>query len=138
MKDFIQKIGSTFLAMVVLFSTMSFSVHMHYCGENLVDVGVFESADTCGMEMQQDVNEDACSTMGLDCCSDVEIVQEGQDDLKHSFENFKLDHQLFMAAWVMVYLDTFDGLEDHFIPFKEYSPPLLIRDIQILDQTFLI
>ncbi len=44
------------MAFVVLLSTMSFTMHMHYCGDTLVDTSYFVKAETCGMEMPQPVN----------------------------------------------------------------------------------
>jgi len=49
-----------------------------------------------------------------------------------------LDQQVFVASFVYSYAHLFEGLAENVIPFRDYSPPPLIRDIQILDQTFLI
>jgi hypothetical protein len=32
----------------------------------------------------------------------------------------------------------FEGLDAHIVPFREYSPPFLIRDLPLWEQTFLI
>lgn len=74
----------------------------------------------------------------MDCCSDIEVFIEGQDDLKISFDQLIFDQQLFVASFVYSYINLFEGPEENSIPFKDYSPPPLIRDVQILDQTFLI
>ncbi len=34
------------MALIVLFSTMSFSVDIHYCGDHLVDFSLSEKVDT--------------------------------------------------------------------------------------------
>ncbi len=47
------------MAIVVLLSTMSFTLDMHYCGDTLVDIAVFKKAETCGMEMQKSISEDS-------------------------------------------------------------------------------
>lgn len=127
------------MALIVLFSTMSFSVDMHYCGDHLVDFSFAEKVNTCMMKAEMSKSTD-CTVMEMkmDCCSDVEIVVEGQDDLKISFDQLSFDQQLFVASFVYSYINLFEGLEENSIPFRDYSPPPLIRDVQILDQTFLI
>jgi len=35
------------MAFVVLFSTMSFTVNMHYCGDTLVETAIFKKAKGC-------------------------------------------------------------------------------------------
>ena len=49
MKLFIKKITALLMAFVVLFSTMSFTISEHYCGDHLVDSGLFSKAENCGM-----------------------------------------------------------------------------------------
>ena len=41
MKQLLNKILSLSMAFVVLFSTMSLTVDMHYCGDTLVDTAIF-------------------------------------------------------------------------------------------------
>ena len=71
------------MAFIVLFSTMSFSVDMHYCGDHLVDFSFFEEADACLMKADNLTSGSECSIvkMDMDCCTDVQFLQDGQDDL---------------------------------------------------------
>ena len=128
------------MALIVLLSTMSFSVDMHYCGDHLVDFSFSQTVNTCMMkaEMSKSSSECAVMDMEMDCCTDIEIVIEGQEDLKISFDQLSFDQQLFIASFVYSNIILFDGLDENVVPFKDYSPPPLIRDIQILDQLFLI
>ena len=140
MKEPFHKLASISMALIVLFSTMSLSVDMHYCGDHLVDFSLSEKVDTCMMkaELSKSSSECAVMDMEMDCCSNVEIVIEGRDDLKISFDQLTFDQQLFVASFVYTYINLFERFDENIIPFKDYSPPPLIRDIQILDQTFLI
>lgn len=142
MKEIFRKIASISMAFLVLFSTMSFTVDMHYCGDHLVDFSLTEKVDTCLMKAEMTKTSTSCSMMDMkmemDCCSDVEVVFEGQDDLKLSFDQLSFDQQIFLVSFVYSYLNRFEGFDENIIPFKDYSPPPLIRDVQILDQTFLI
>ena len=69
MKQVFHKIMSLLMAFVVLFSTMSFTVDMHYCGDTLMDTAIFHKAETCGMEMENPLT-DGCSITKKNCCSD--------------------------------------------------------------------
>lgn len=138
MKDIIRHIVAFAMAFLVLLSTISFTVDMHFCGKHLVDFSVFKKAETCGMSamMADAVGEQM--NMDMDCCSDVNIVQQGQDDLKISFEKSSFEHQLFIASFLSSSIDLFEGFDKYVVPFQEYPPPLLVQDLIILDQQFLI
>ena len=72
------------------------------------------------------------------CCTNEKIEVEGQDELKISFDSFDFDQQLFITTFTYSYLNLFESLPKQIIPFKDYSPPLLVSDIQLEDQVFLI
>lgn len=137
-KQFIHKVLSVLMAFLVLFSTVSFTIDKHYCGSTLVDVAIFHKAKGCGMEMQNPSNKD-CSITKKNCCKEEQIVIKGQDELKFStIEDLNLDQQFFVATFVYTYSNLFESLPKKIIPFKDYSPPNLITDIQVLDQVFII
>ena len=126
------------MAFLVLFSTMSFSVNMHYCMGNLAEVSIFKSSNTCAMQMEGDHEVVICPITKKQCCEDETITFEGQDNLKVSFEKLSLAQQQFVVAYTYVYINLFEGLEQQVVPFDDYSPPLLVTDILLIDQTFLI
>ena len=70
MKKVFYKISSFSMALLVLFSTLSFTVESHYCGDILVDSSVFGAAETCGMEIQKQSNSSECDITKSNCCSD--------------------------------------------------------------------
>lgn len=129
----LHKSFSVVLSLLVLFSTLSFTVEKHFCGDTLVDVAVFSEAKKCGMQM------DADSTMKKHCCKDeVELIQ-GQDELKTtSFSHLDVEQQKFLVAYVYSYATLLEYLPKRAIPHKDYAPPNLVTDIQLLDQVFLI
>jgi len=138
MKEALQRISSIVMALIVLFSTMSFSVDMHYCGEHLVDFSVFENVETCLMKAEMSKSSSECEIIEMDCCTDVEVVQEGQDDLKTSFDRLTFEQQIFVATFFNSYINLYEGLEENITPFEGHPPPLLVKDIQVLYDTFLI
>ncbi|MBZ9632148.1 hypothetical protein LB465_15300 [Salegentibacter sp. LM13S] len=130
MKKAFQHSISIAMAFMVLFSTFSFTVDKHFCGSFLVDTAIFSEAKTCGMEMETSTEDS--------CCSNEKIAVEGQDELKHQFDALDLNQQAFLTGFAYSYIFIFEDFSKEIIPFKNYSPPLLVKDIQLEDQVFLI
>lgn len=128
MKQFIHQILSSLMALLVLASTVSWTVDKHICMGRVMDISLFSHADDCGMDMD----------MEKSCCDDESFTVQGQDDLKISLENFDLDQQIFLVSFVQTYFHLFEIDSEEPCTFSEYNPPPLIRDVQVLDQTFLI
>ena len=138
MKQVSHKIASLLMAFVVLFSTLSFTVDMHFCGETLVDTALFHKARTCGMETQNPSSSDACSMSKKNCCSDKQLVIEGQNELQLSFDSLSFEQQQFVVAFVYTYSTLFEGLDCNLSSFETYKPPRVIRQLFKLDETYLI
>lgn len=138
MKKVFHKIASFSLALIVLLSTVSFTVASHYCGDILVDSSLFGHVENCGMKVQQMPSSSECDISKKDCCSDEQVTIKGQDTLKTSFEKLEKSQQLFVATFFHTYINLFFEPQADFNSYKDYSPPPLVRDIQVLDQTFLI
>lgn len=137
MSKFFTKIASISMALVVVFSTMSFTISSHFCGDTLISTSYFSQAKTCGMEMMQDTQE--CSITKKKCCKDVTQLLEGQKDLKKStLDYLSLDQQLFVSTFYYSYINLFKRLHNKVIPFKYYIPPLVVKDLQVLDEVYLI
>ena len=139
MKAFLHKIASISMATLVLISTMSFTIDMHHCGDTLVDFSVFHNALTCGMEKQPQPHTDCESKIAANsCCTDSQIVVEGHDDIKMSFDQLSIEQQAFVTTFFYTYVNLFEDLDQRIVPFRDYTPPFLIRDIQKLNDTYLI
>ena len=121
------------MAFVVLFSTLSFTIESHYCGDNLIDTAVFTKAKVCGDNASQKI------TKLKGCCTHEVDVVKGQDKLKlNSFDDLDIQKQIFLASYVYSYVSLFVSLPKQVVLHKEYAPPNLIFDIQVRDETFLI
>lgn len=132
MKKAFQHSISIAMAFLVLFSTFSFTVDKHFCGSMLIDKAIFSEAKTCGMEMDMETStEDSC-------CTNEKVAVEGQDELKHQFDSLDLNQQFFLTGFTYSYIFIFEDSLKQNIPFRDYSPPLLVKDIQLEDQVFLI
>ena len=119
------------MALLVFFSTVSFTVEKHFCGDHLVDVAIFSEAEKCGDNMEQ--------TSMKSCCKDEVEVFKGQDELiVKTIDDLEFNDVQFIVSYVYSYINLFDSLPKQIIPFKDYIPPNLVNDIHVLDQVFLI
>jgi len=135
-KQVLHKVFSVGLAFIVLCSTLSFTIEKHFCGDKLVDVSVFFEAHKCKMEFLELKNEEVTKKS---CCKDEIDMFKGQDELiTNTFEDLNFKQQLFVATFTYSYINHFEGLPQMVVPNRDYSPPNLIPDIQVLDQVFLI
>ncbi len=125
------------MAFVVLLSTMSFTVDMHFCGDTLVDSAIFYKAKTCGMKMQQPSPKD-CSITKKNCCSEKQIAIEGQDNLQSSFNSLPFEQQQFIVSFIYTYINLFECLDKNESSYSVYKPPLVIRQLYKIDETYLI
>ncbi len=137
MKQVFHKIMSLLMALVVLFSTMSFTINMHYCGDTLVETAIFQETKGCGMEMNKPSTE-GCAITKKNCCDDKQLVVDGQDELQLSFDTLTFEQQQFIASFIYTYIDLFEEYNEDINSFREYKPPLVVRQIYKLDETYLI
>jgi hypothetical protein len=136
MKKGFQKSVSTVLALLVLVSTFSFTVDKHFCGSFLVNQAVFSKASSCGMDMHSHSGDDLMDREN--CCNNQNISVEGQDELNISFQTLNFDQQVFLTAFTFSFNELFEGLPYQVIPYRNYTPPLIVKDIPVLNDTFLI
>ena len=137
MKKVFHKIVSLAMAFVVLFSTMSFTVNMHYCGDTLVETAFFHKAKGCGMEMEKPSTK-SCSITKKSCCDDKQLSVEGQDELQLTVDKISFEQQIFIASFVYTYINLFENIDKNVYSFEAYKPPLVVRQIFKIDETYLI
>lgn len=125
------------MALVVLFTTTSFTVNMHYCGDTLVDTAIFHKVKGCGMKMQNPSTE-SCSLTKKNCCTDKQMSIDGQDELQLSFDTLTFEQQQFVSSFIYACIYLFEGEADGIDSYKDYVPPLVVRPIYKLDETYLI
>ncbi|MDO1501388.1 hypothetical protein Q2T40_14735 [Winogradskyella maritima] len=110
---------------------MSFTIEKHFCGGTLVDTAVFTKAKSCTSEMETPVKKPCCK-------NEVELIKSVDDLTTVTLEDVSLEHiQLFQVVLYGLQIQ-FESLPKQLIPHKDYAPPNLIADIQLLDEVFLI
>tara|TARA_R110002012_G_scaffold82449_3_gene208328 strand:+ start:8834 stop:9256 length:423 start_codon:yes stop_codon:yes gene_type:complete len=139
-KSFFSKIISFFLAALILLSTSSFTVDMHFCCNKLVDMSLIGKAKVCAEKVQKKKEPTKqCTTLQeKDCCSNQSFVKTGDETIKKANIVPEPETLVFLNTFFYSYINLFEGLDDKVIFFETYRPPLLSTDIIILNETFLI
>ncbi len=103
----------------------------------LASYSLLGPVEGCEMPMSEN-SDDNTSLTKIPCCNDViEIIEGTNSELKISKELSSSTIQ-FTAAFFISYSNLFEGLPENIIPFRNHSPPLLTKDIQVLHETYLI
>ena len=134
MRAVLRQILSSMLALLVLLSTVSWTVDKHICMGKVVDIAFFAHADTCGMDM----GADKSFAFEKSCCDDETFTLQGQEDLKISFFDLDIEQQVFLVAYTYSYLNIFQEIDVTSVTYLGHPPPLLDKDYQVLYETFLI
>ena len=137
MNTIVKKISTTLLSFIVLFSSMSFAIDEHYCGNNLMDVSYFGDADNCGSE-EVTMNSSSSTVKQNNCCKNETTLLESSIFNKEKFINLQhVDAEvLFFKA--NSYLGTYKDTAIEIEYYTDFSPPDIAQDIQVLHQAFLI
>jgi hypothetical protein len=139
MKQLFHRSIAMCMTIVVLMTTTSFTIDMHYCGDTMVDYSFFHNASTCKMEKA--ILTASCGNPEMkkqSCCSDEQLIVTGQDDLKDNFSKLTFEQQVFVASFTYSYISLFEGTISNEVAFVDDSPPFIKRDVQVLHQSFLI
>lgn len=140
----------------MFFTSVGFAMDMHFCQGNLKSVSFFGKAKTChDMAGENETPMKDCPhhkkmmaekkgcSEDKDCCSNKTIQLQSDQDQKVQTNDFVVNKQLkqlkqFVIAYVAVFFaDNFD-LQREAANFAHYKPPLIQRDIPVLNQTFLL
>ncbi len=137
MKSFLKKISAFILSFVVLFSSMSFTIDKHYCGETLIDVSFFGKAEGCGMEGMK-MNSNAKKIGKKKCCKDETIFIESSTFDKEKLISLESTTIEFVYSYAYSYINLYQNIVLEKEYYKDFSPPDPEENIQVLFQTFLI
>ena len=138
------------MASLMLLTSVSFIVDMHYCGNRLVSLNFFGKAKTCHEMVstspdcprlqEMAAEHSGCSVMPKGCCSNKSFKYEADQDQSILSIGFELIQpiQQFIAAYVAVFYTPSILLQSDQPSFADYEPPLISRDYSVLFQSFLI
>lgn len=137
MKEFLHRIFSCCMALLLLASTTSWKVEKHYCMGRLINVAFFVDADACGGEMPS-LGEENFAVEPKTCCDNEVILLEGQDEVTAVYNDLDLDQQQFLIAYTLSFLQVLKPVESKEFLYNSYHPPKIVKDILLLDETFLL
>ena len=126
------------MAVLLLFSTFSFTVAKHYCGDFLVGVSYFGETKSCADELGEDDCDSPEVIKKKNCCKDEVEKIEGQDDLRNSVEKFDLEKQQFVVAFITSFNELFLPKSQEKKENLHHVPPKLIKDLQVLHEVYII
>jgi len=141
------------MAFLMFFTSVGFTMDMHYCGGTLKSVSFFGKAKTCHDKVSESrsamencphhkkmmAEKEDCSE-DKNCCSNKTLHFQSNQDQTIQTHDFVVSKQLkqFVVAYVAIFIIRDFGLERESNDFAYYSPPLIPRDIPVLNQTFLL
>ena len=134
---FSHKLMAVLMTIVVFLSTMSVTLDMHYCEGNLVQTTVFHKGKGCGME-EKNPSSEGSLVFKKKCCEDKLTIIEAQNEIQQQLSNTSFQQQTFFVNINFDEINVFQGLV-YFVPFyQQYRPPLVIKEIYKIDETYLI
>ncbi len=136
----LEQTTAVLLAFIMLLSTLSFSVDMHFCGDHLVDFSFTKQASTCSKYLPDSDQSRECPMAAMNCCTDLSVVHKGQDELQFNTIDLSFEQ---IAYFILI---PPPGISQLFTPvpgdppfhFIDCTPPPLIRKLHLLNETFLI
>lgn len=137
MKEAVKKISAFILSFIVLLSSMSFTIDKHYCGGELMDVSYFGEADGCNMDHIEDVTSYQTVKENSCCVDEIQIIESTTFD-KEKLTKVTQKNIEFAFVYAYSYIDIFNEVLLDKEWYKDFSPPDIEEDKQVLFQSFLI
>lgn len=132
----VNAILSPTLALLVLISSISFTIERHLCMGKVHSVAILHDAAPCAMESFAK-SENPLPMDG--CCQEDHLVIQGNDYPANNVKVITLVQQGLWIASLPRVINTIDfshRVSQLLIPY--YKPPLIEREIPIFIQSFLI
>ncbi len=129
-----KKTFAVLLSLIVLLSSLNFSLSAHYCGQTIVDVALFGEAEACPMAAEMN-----CDSDEKPCCANRNIIIEGEDYLSSkSFEKQEVEKVEILLAQLEYPIELLLEEKQTNAFVKYYTPPLIEQDITLVIQSFLL
>lgn len=137
MRKAIKKISAFILSFVVLLSSMSFAIDKHYCGGELMDISYFGEANGCDMDHNEGVASYQTIKKNSCCVNEIQIIESTTFD-KEKLTKVTQKNIEFAFIYAYSYIDVFNEVLLNKEWYKDFSPPDIEEDKQVLLQSFLI
>lgn len=137
---FFKSIVSSLLALLVLVSSSSFTVKIHFCGGHVQSVSLIEDADACPMDVQLPPCHKKMVVKKSGCCEDKHVAYEGKD-FNTQVQDFSI-LSWYATNWIATLPIIMEVIQVNealaFSNHTPYKPPIVERDIPVFVQSFLI
>jgi hypothetical protein len=139
------------MAFLMFYSSVGFSIDIHYCQGKLKSFSLFGKAKTCYemtkavktspqcQKLREQQSNDSCSISKKNCCENNTLHFQSDQDQQVQATEFIVNQQLqqFIVAYIVVFFQN-NFTEKNASTLAFYKSPLIPRDIPVLFEAFLI
>lgn len=136
-----KKFLSISLCFILLFSNLGLAMATHYCGGQAVKTGltIGHGHLDCGMpDMDMDSEESKQGINANNCCENQYQFLEVEDDYRSSLVQITFNPDFAFLVFAHSLFSVELAQKSSKVKYSHYSPPLLLRDIPVLNQIFII
>lgn len=140
------------MAFLVFFSSIGLSIDMHFCQGHLKSISFIGDATDCygakgnsqqkssQMSKRQATKKMGCSIDKEDCCHNRHLLAQADFTSTHQSSQFILNHNSFQYISIIPILLVYDTifLNTDILSVFQYKPPLVLKDIPVFIQSFLL
>ena len=120
----IRKVIHIVIAVFILISSTGFTINMHYCHEQLIDMAFLAPAHSCCDTEEEEANQIQSSCPG---CEDESIAVEPGDDYEVSASTFNFENSyhtnLILSSVIFNYFQGIDESTKNEVPWYKKPPP---------------
>jgi hypothetical protein len=132
----LRSISAVVLSILVLVSSTSFMVGMHFCMGEVRNIAFLSKADGC----EKEKNLPPCHRhTNAPCCEDETVIHDG-DDLKSSIAQIQIlpPASIDIEVPLLLIAEVIPSAPLSRIQYYNYDPPLRSWDLTVEHQAFLI
>ena len=128
------------MAALMFFTSVGFVVDMHYCSGELRSISFDGKAKTCHEGVGNDEAPVKDSSEDRGCCSNKSMHIQFDQDQKLQITDIEVGREFkqFVIAYVAVFFLNHLNIECNAASYTQYKSPLILRDIPVLIQSFLL
>ena len=120
----IRKVLHSVIAVFILVSSTGFTINVHYCHDQLIDLALLAPAHSCCDTEKDGANQAQDSCPG---CQDESVVVEPGDDYVLSAITFDFENThtttLFLTSVILNYVQGIDESTKNEVPWYKKPPP---------------
>ena len=136
MREVFRKITAVLMVTIILLSTTSFSIYKHFCGDNLVAITT-EKVDSC-CDSKISIKSNKLNFSEKNCCKNEATFKKIElFDYTNSVKITK-SQTFFLSSFYASFIQNSTIVTISKKYYKDFSPPKLVSNKQVLFQTFLI